>query len=143
MAQKIRNLVPAFITFTNAIRCMAHTIHLAAQDVLFALAPGPPVITNEKEGNINLPMSICHIVYFPNGVNTSYDSIINQISRLASYKKQSPQRHENFIGTLNLIYEKEKTTPENKLFSNVSTRLNSIYDILQKSLALKDAGIQY
>ncbi|MBW0479843.1 hypothetical protein O181_019558 [Austropuccinia psidii MF-1] len=85
MAQKIEVLVPMSTACTNAIGCMAHKIHLAAQDGLNALAQGPPVATNEPKGNMNGPMSISHISDLPDGINTSYNSNINQISRLSSY----------------------------------------------------------
>ncbi|MBW0493256.1 hypothetical protein O181_032971 [Austropuccinia psidii MF-1] len=138
MAQKIEALVPTFTACTNAIGCMAHTIHLAARDGLNALAQGPPVATNDPKGNMNGPMSISHILDLPDCVNTSYNSIINQISRLSSYIRQSPQRREKFIGTVNLIYDEANT-----LLSNICTRWNSTYGMLQQSLALKDACIQY
>ncbi|MBW0473091.1 hypothetical protein O181_012806 [Austropuccinia psidii MF-1] len=132
-----------FTACTDVIGCMAYKIHLAAQDGLNSLAQGPLVTTNEPEVNMNGPMSIYHILDLPDGVNAIYDSIINQISRLSSYIQQSPQRQEKFIGTVNLIYDKARTNQANTLLSNICTHWNSSYDILQLSLALKDACIQY
>ncbi|MBW0464972.1 hypothetical protein O181_004687 [Austropuccinia psidii MF-1] len=77
MAQKIEALIPTFPACTNSFGCMAHTIHLAAQDGLNAPAQGPPVAANEPKGNINGPMSISHILDLSYGFNTSYDAIIN------------------------------------------------------------------
>ncbi|MBW0533572.1 hypothetical protein O181_073287 [Austropuccinia psidii MF-1] len=111
---------------------MTHTIHPAAQDGLNSLAQGPPVATNDPEGNMNGPMSISHIVDLPDGVNTSYNSIINRISTISSYIQQSPQRREKFIGTANLIYDKAKTTKADKLLSNMCTPWNSTYGMLQQ-----------
>ncbi|MBW0465267.1 hypothetical protein O181_004982 [Austropuccinia psidii MF-1] len=139
MAQEIEATCPKFCAKDNMVGCMAHTIHLAARDGLKALASKPPDTNNQVDNNNENPMSISSLVDPPDGLNLQYNSIIGKISRLASYLHHSPQRREKFITTVNLVYDSDKPTNANTLLSQVSTRWNSTYEMLNRALVLKDA----
>ncbi|MBW0460508.1 hypothetical protein O181_000223 [Austropuccinia psidii MF-1] len=144
MAQEIKRLIPSFSASNHAIGCMAHTIHLAAHDGLNALAQSGPLPSDqEASGNNSGPMAISSLVDEPDEQNTWYNSIIDCLSKLASYIPQSPQRREKFIHMVNLIYEEGQTTKETTLLTNVCTRLNLTYDMLEQLLSLQDACIQF
>ncbi|MBW0512370.1 hypothetical protein O181_052085 [Austropuccinia psidii MF-1] len=144
MAQEIKCLIPSFSASKHSIGCMAHTIHLASHDGLNALAQSGPLPSDqEASGNNSGPMAISSLVDEPDGQNTLYNSIIDLLSKLASYIRQSPQRHEKFICTVNLIYEEGQTTKETTLLTNVFTRWNLTYDMLEQLLSLQDACIQF
>ncbi|MBW0551011.1 hypothetical protein O181_090726 [Austropuccinia psidii MF-1] len=128
MAQEIERLIPSLSASNHAIGCMEHTIHLATRDGLNALAQSGPLPSNQEAiGNNSGPMAISHLVDEPDGQNTWYNSIIDCLSKLASYIWQSPQRHEKFICTVNLIYEEGQTTKATTLLTNVCTRWNDCY----------------
>ncbi|MBW0462700.1 hypothetical protein O181_002415 [Austropuccinia psidii MF-1] len=88
-------------------------------------------------------MAISNLINPPDGQHMRYHSIISCITRLASYMKQSPQRREKFIGTVNLLYDGSQPTNATTLLTPVSTRWNSTYDKLKRALTLKDACKQY
>ncbi|MBW0482455.1 hypothetical protein O181_022170 [Austropuccinia psidii MF-1] len=121
------------------VGCMAHTIHLAVCDGLKALGSKLPDTNNQVDNNNENPMSITSLVDPPDGLNLQYNSIIVKISCLASYLYPSPQRREKFITTVNLVYDSDKPTNANTLLSQVSTRWNSNYKMLNCALVLKDA----
>ncbi|MBW0571541.1 hypothetical protein O181_111256 [Austropuccinia psidii MF-1] len=100
-----------FFASNNAIRCISHTIHLAACDGLDSHSQsGPLQVDQEAGGNTLGPMTMNNLVDEPEGQNTQYDSIINFLSKAASYIWQILQRSEKFICTINLIYEEGQTT---------------------------------
>ncbi|MBW0514531.1 hypothetical protein O181_054246 [Austropuccinia psidii MF-1] len=121
------------------VGCMAHTIHLAARNGLKSLGRKPPDTNNQVDNNNENPMSITSLVDPPDGLNLQYNSIIGKISRMTSYLHHSPQRREKFITTVNLVYDSDKPTNENTLLSQVSTRWNSTYKMLNCALVLEDA----
>ncbi|MBW0567523.1 hypothetical protein O181_107238, partial [Austropuccinia psidii MF-1] len=122
---------------TNLIGCMAHTIHLSAHNGIQALGKG----TEPNQENADTgPMAICSIVDPPEGQNLNYNSIISRISRLGSYIRQSPQRREKFITVVKLFYDDIKA---NTLLTNVCTRWNSTYDMLERAWSLKEAYNQF
>ncbi|MBW0502929.1 hypothetical protein O181_042644 [Austropuccinia psidii MF-1] len=128
MAQEIECLIPSFSASNHAIGCMAHTIHLAACDCLNALAQSGPLPSDqEASGNNSGPMAISNLVDEPDGQNTWYNSIIDCLSKLASYIRQSPQRRKKFIHMVNLIYEEGQTTKATTLLTNVCTCWNNCY----------------
>ncbi|MBW0511448.1 hypothetical protein O181_051163, partial [Austropuccinia psidii MF-1] len=90
------------------------------------------------EDNLN-QMSISSLVDPPDGLHLQYNSIISKISRLASYLRHSPQRQDKFATTVNLVYENNKPGNANTLLSQVPTRWNSTYEMLNCALQLKDA----
>ncbi|MBW0469540.1 hypothetical protein O181_009255 [Austropuccinia psidii MF-1] len=144
MAQDIKCLIPSFSASNHAIGCMAHTIHLAACDYLNALAQsGPLPSKQEAGGNNSTPMAISNLFDEADGQNTWYNSIIDCLSKLASYIWQSPQRHKEFICTVNLIYEQGQTTKATTLLRNACTHWNSTYDMFEQSLSLQDACIRF
>ncbi|MBW0550443.1 hypothetical protein O181_090158 [Austropuccinia psidii MF-1] len=144
MAQEIERLIPSFSASNHAIGCMEHTIHMAARDGLNALAQSGPLPSDQEDGGNNSgPMAISHLVDEPNGQNTRYNSIIDRLSKLASYIRQIPQRREKFICMVNLIYEEGQTTKATTLLTNVCTCWNLTYDMLEQSLSLEDACIQF
>ncbi|MBW0482652.1 hypothetical protein O181_022367 [Austropuccinia psidii MF-1] len=133
MASEIQDELPGFCADQQAIGCMAHTIHLAAQDGLKALGATPD--TNDSHGL----MSITNITNDPDGLHLNYNSIVSRISRLATYLNQSPQRREKFITTVHLVYDDSRPTKAVTLLSHVSTRWNSTYEMLNRAWTLKDA----
>ncbi|MBW0560997.1 hypothetical protein O181_100712 [Austropuccinia psidii MF-1] len=139
MAQEIEETCPKFCAKDNMVGRMAHTIHLAACKGLKALGRKPPNTNNQVDNNNENPMSISSLVDPPDGLNLQYNSIIGKISHLASYLCHSPQRCKKFITTVNLFYNSEKPTNSNKLVSQVSSRWNSTYEMLNFTLVLKDA----
>ncbi|MBW0492043.1 hypothetical protein O181_031758 [Austropuccinia psidii MF-1] len=96
MANINQTMTPAFSADTQAIGCMAHTLHLAARDGLNTLAQPLPSSGLHQNDELDLPgpMSITSIVDQPDGTDLNYGSIISQIARLGSDLPQSPQRHE-------------------------------------------------
>ncbi|MBW0592612.1 hypothetical protein O181_132327 [Austropuccinia psidii MF-1] len=139
MAQELQDSTESFAAKTQLIGCMAHTLHLSAQDGLKALAKGPS--THEDQDIVNVgPMSISTLINPPDGLQLSYNSIISRISHLASYLRQSPQRREKFISMVNIFYEAQKG---NMFLTNVITRWNSTYDMLECAYSLKDAYDQF
>ncbi|MBW0495567.1 hypothetical protein O181_035282 [Austropuccinia psidii MF-1] len=132
MAQEIEHLIPSFSASNYAIGCMAHTIHLSAHDGLNALAQSQPLPSDQEAGGNNSgQMAISNLVDEPDGQNTQYNSIINNLSKIASYIWQSPQRREKFIHTVNLIYKEGQTTKATTLLTNVCTHWNLTYNMLE------------
>ncbi|MBW0514873.1 hypothetical protein O181_054588 [Austropuccinia psidii MF-1] len=121
------------------VGCIAHTNHLAACSGLEALGRKPPNKNNEVDNNNENPMSISSLVDPPDGLNLHYNSIIGRIRHLASSLCHSPQRPKKFITTLNLVYNSDKPTNADTLASQVSTRWNSTYKMLNCALVLEDA----
>ncbi|MBW0569659.1 hypothetical protein O181_109374 [Austropuccinia psidii MF-1] len=118
---------------------MAHTIHLAAHDGLKALGTNSGnSITSTDEDSFN-PMSISSLIDPPDGLHLQYNSIISKISRLASYLRHSPQQRDKFATAVNLVYKSNKPGNANTLLSQVPTRWNSTYEMLNQALQLKDA----
>ncbi|MBW0477404.1 hypothetical protein O181_017119 [Austropuccinia psidii MF-1] len=128
MAQEIKCLIPSFSASNHAIGCMVHTIHLAAHNGLNSLAQSGPLPSNQEAGgNNSCPMAISNLVDEPDGQNTRCNSIIDRLSKLASYIRKSPQRCEKFICTVNVIYEEGQTTKATTLLKKVCTRWNDCY----------------
>ncbi|MBW0491705.1 hypothetical protein O181_031420 [Austropuccinia psidii MF-1] len=92
-----------------------------------------------QENADNSPMAICSIVDPPEGQNLNYNSIISRISCPGSYIRQSPQQ-EKFITVVKLFYDDVKA---NTLLTNVCTRWNSTYDMLERAWSLKEAYNQF
>ncbi|MBW0576404.1 hypothetical protein O181_116119 [Austropuccinia psidii MF-1] len=131
MAQEIKAISPTYSFKSQAIRCMVHTIHLAVHDDINALASnGTSTSTNTKLSKAASPMDIASLVDPPDGIYSNYNSIISQITQLASYLNQSPQRPEKFVAIVKLIYVEEKPSNAVLLLSHVVTRWNSIYEML-------------
>ncbi|MBW0518824.1 hypothetical protein O181_058539 [Austropuccinia psidii MF-1] len=139
MAQEIEETCPRFFAKDNMVGCMAHTIHLAEHNGLKALGIKHPNTNNQVDNNNENPISISSLVDPPDGLNLQYNSIIGKIILLASYLCHSPQRHKKFITTVNLVYNSKKPTNAIKLDSQVSTRWNSTYKMLNFPLVLNDA----
>ncbi|MBW0478915.1 hypothetical protein O181_018630 [Austropuccinia psidii MF-1] len=127
MAQEIEAINPTFSSKAQAIGCMAQTIHLAACDGINALASNgtSTSTTNNKLSNEAGPMDIVSLVDPPDGIDINYNSIILQLTQLALYLNQSPQRHEKFVATVKLMYDEEKPSNPVILLSHVATRWNS------------------
>ncbi|MBW0564091.1 hypothetical protein O181_103806 [Austropuccinia psidii MF-1] len=144
MVQEIKCLIPSFSASNHEIGCMVHTIHLATCNGLNALAQSGPLPSNQEAGGNNSgPMAISNLVDEPDGQNTLYNSIIDCLSKLASYIRQSPQRGKKCIRTVNLIYEEGQTTKATTLLTNVCTCWNLTYNMLEQLLSLEDACIQF
>ncbi|MBW0580800.1 hypothetical protein O181_120515 [Austropuccinia psidii MF-1] len=94
---------------THAIGCMAHVLHLAAQDGLKALSKGVAPTTCKQEEPPG-PMAIVRIINPPDGLSLRYDSIISRVAQLASYLWKSPQYREKFAEAVKLIYDGPKPT---------------------------------
>ncbi|MBW0525689.1 hypothetical protein O181_065404, partial [Austropuccinia psidii MF-1] len=139
---KIASTAPTFKASTHAIGCMAHVLHLAAQDGLKALSKGV-VPTTCKQEEPPGPMAIVNIINTPDGSSLRYDSIISRVAQLASYLRQSPQRREKFVATVKLNYNGPKPANANTLLCHVCTRWNSTYDMLERELCLREAYNQY
>ncbi|MBW0588154.1 hypothetical protein O181_127869, partial [Austropuccinia psidii MF-1] len=139
--QEIQLLCPAYTANTQAIGCMAHTIHLAARDGLNALGNAASDALDSSIASDS--MAITNLVSPPDGLNVKYNSIITCIGRLASYLHQSPQRREKFITTVKLVYDNSRPTHATMLLSHVPTRWNSTYDMLNRALTLKEAYNQF
>ncbi|MBW0523968.1 hypothetical protein O181_063683 [Austropuccinia psidii MF-1] len=124
---------------------MAHIIHLAACNGLNSLGHGvsSDIEVNQQSLKLIAPMAISNLIDPPDGQHMRYDSIISCIARLASYMKQSPQRQEKLIGTVNLLYDRSQPTNASTLSTPISTQANSTYDMLKWALTLKDACKQY
>ncbi|MBW0466196.1 hypothetical protein O181_005911 [Austropuccinia psidii MF-1] len=142
MVNEIASTAPTFNASTHAIGCMAHVLHLAAQDGLKALSEGVAPTTCEQEEPPG-PMAIVNIINTPDGSSLRYDSIISRVARLASYLRQSPQRREKFAATVKLNYDGPKSTNANTLLCHVRTCWNSTYDMLERALCLREAYNQY
>ncbi|MBW0474465.1 hypothetical protein O181_014180 [Austropuccinia psidii MF-1] len=139
MALEIKSICPCFCSKDHAVGCMAHTIHLAARDGLKALGSDTGDTSTPVDHNNLNPMAISSLTNPPNGLNLQYNSIIGKISQLASYLCHSPQRREKLITTVNLVYDIDKPTNAKTLLSQVPTRWNSTYKMLNRALDLKDA----
>ncbi|MBW0499106.1 hypothetical protein O181_038821 [Austropuccinia psidii MF-1] len=114
MVNKIASTAATFNASTHAIGCMAHVLHLAAQDGLKALSKGVAPTTCEQEEPPG-QMAIVNIINPPDGLSLRYDSIISCVAQLASYLWQSPQCREKFEATVKLIYDGPKPTNANTL----------------------------
>ncbi|MBW0581362.1 hypothetical protein O181_121077 [Austropuccinia psidii MF-1] len=70
----IQTMTLDFSSDTQAIGCMAHTLHLAAQDGLNTLArPLPSSVLNKNEKlDLPHPISAARIVYQPDGTELNY-----------------------------------------------------------------------
>ncbi|MBW0584590.1 hypothetical protein O181_124305 [Austropuccinia psidii MF-1] len=91
MASEMQHQLPAFCADQQAIGCMAHTLHLAAQDGLKALGATPEELATPNANDSHGLMSLTNIINDPDGLHLNYNSIISQISQLATYLNQSPQ----------------------------------------------------
>ncbi|MBW0494458.1 hypothetical protein O181_034173 [Austropuccinia psidii MF-1] len=82
MANIIQNMTPAFSADTQAIGCMAHTLHLATQDGFNTLAWPLPSSGLHQNDKLGLPsaISIASIVDQPDGTYLNYGSTIFQIA---------------------------------------------------------------
>ncbi|MBW0566080.1 hypothetical protein O181_105795 [Austropuccinia psidii MF-1] len=138
-AQEIEATCPKFCAKDHMVGCMAHTIPLAACDGLEALGSEPLNTYNQVDNKNHNPISIAILVDPPDGLNLQYNLIIGKISCLASYLLHSPQRCEKFIKIVNIVYDSDKPNNVNTLFSQVSTRWNSAYKMVNCELVLKDA----
>ncbi|MBW0477949.1 hypothetical protein O181_017664 [Austropuccinia psidii MF-1] len=118
---------------------MAHTIHLATCDGLKILGDDTTDTSTPVDHNYLNPMSISSLIDPLNGLILQYNSIIGKISCLASYLHHSPQRRENLIRTVNLVYETDKPTNSKTLLLQVPTQWKSAYEMLNRALDLKDA----
>ncbi|MBW0574724.1 hypothetical protein O181_114439 [Austropuccinia psidii MF-1] len=128
MNQEIQSLCPTYTANTQAIGCMAHTIHLEARDGLNALGnAASDALDSSIEGG---PMAITNLVSPPDGLNLKYNSIITCTGRLASYLHQSPQRHKKFITTVKLVYDDSRPMNATMLLSHVPTHWNPTYSML-------------
>ncbi|MBW0495017.1 hypothetical protein O181_034732 [Austropuccinia psidii MF-1] len=85
-------------------------------------------------------MSIASIVEQPDGTDLNYGSIISQTVQLGSYLGQSPQQREQFVTAVRLFHDDIKS---NMLLTNVCTRWNSTYIMLECALSLKEAYNQF
>ncbi|MBW0478852.1 hypothetical protein O181_018567 [Austropuccinia psidii MF-1] len=110
------NKIASTAATSNAIGCMAHVLHLAAQDGLKALSKGVAP-TNCKQEEPPGPMAI-------------HDE-------LPIYGKA--HNAEKFADTVKIIHDGPKTTNENILLRHVHTCWNSTYDILEQTLCLREA----
>ncbi|MBW0470056.1 hypothetical protein O181_009771 [Austropuccinia psidii MF-1] len=142
MVNEIASTAPTFNASTHVIGCMAHVLHLAAQDGLKALSEGVAPTTCKQEQH-PVPMSIVNIINTPDGSSLRYDSIISHVARLASYLRQSPQCREKSVATVKLNYNGPKPTNANTLLCHVRTRWNSTYEMLERALCLREAYNQY
>ncbi|MBW0534269.1 hypothetical protein O181_073984 [Austropuccinia psidii MF-1] len=134
----ILTMTLAFSYDTQAIGCMAHTLHMASQDGLNTLAWPLPYSALHKNDKLDLPgpASAARIVDKLDGTELNYGSIISQIAQLGSYLCQSPQQREWFFTMVKLFHDYIKT---NMLLTNVCTQWNSMYIILEHALTLKEA----
>ncbi|MBW0500156.1 hypothetical protein O181_039871 [Austropuccinia psidii MF-1] len=142
MANIIQTMTPAFSADTQTIGCMAHTLHLAAQDGLNTLAQPLPSSGFHQNDKLDLPgpMSIASIVDQPDGTDLNYGLIISQIAQLDSYLSQSPQPREQFVTTMKYFHNYIKS---NMLLTNVCTQWNSTYIMLERAVLLKEAYNQF
>ncbi|MBW0529662.1 hypothetical protein O181_069377 [Austropuccinia psidii MF-1] len=134
MASEMQNQLPGFCADQQAIGCMAHTIHLAAQDGLKTLGETPEELATPNVNDSHGLMSLTNIINDPDGLHLNYSSIVSRRSKLATYLKQSPQRCEKFITTIHLLYDDLRPTKAVTLLSHVST-----YEMLNCTWTLKDA----
>ncbi|MBW0481277.1 hypothetical protein O181_020992 [Austropuccinia psidii MF-1] len=135
-------MAATFNASTHSIGCMAHVLHLVAQDGLKALSKGVVPTTCNKEEPPG-PMAIVNIINPPDGLSLRYHSIKFCVAQLASYLWQSPQRKEKLAATFKLIYDGPKPTNDNTLLCHVHTHWNSTYDMLEQALCLREAYNQY
>ncbi|MBW0463373.1 hypothetical protein O181_003088 [Austropuccinia psidii MF-1] len=133
MAQKLEENLVSLNSAMQQIGCMAHIIHLATWDGLstFSLDSTSPDNNMPPDDWINNFISIETLVNSQDVMPLRYNTIISQVSRLASYLNHSPQQRDKFITTVHLVYN--GTTPKNvtSLFLHVSTCWNSTYDMLE------------
>ncbi|MBW0495327.1 hypothetical protein O181_035042 [Austropuccinia psidii MF-1] len=123
----------------HSVGFMAHTIHLAARDGLKALGSDTGDTSTAVDHDDLNPMAISSLTNPPNGLNLKYNSIIGNISKLASYLCHRLQKREKFITTVNLVYDTDKPTNAKTLLLQVPTQWNSTYEMLNRALDLKDA----
>ncbi|MBW0491134.1 hypothetical protein O181_030849 [Austropuccinia psidii MF-1] len=116
---------------------MAHTIPLSPQDGLKALGETPEELATPNPNDSHGLMSLTNIMSHPDHLN--YNSIVSQISQLATYLNQSPQKCKKFITTVHLVYNDSIPKKALTLFSQVSTTWNSMYETLNCAWTLKDA----
>ncbi|MBW0464160.1 hypothetical protein O181_003875 [Austropuccinia psidii MF-1] len=123
MNQEIQSLCPTYTANTQAIGCMAHSIHLAEH---YGLKEWGNVASDALDPSIESnPMAIKNLVSPQDGLNLKYNSIITHIGQLASYFHKSPQRCEKFITTVKLVYNNSRKTHATMLLSHVPTSWNS------------------
>ncbi|MBW0565311.1 hypothetical protein O181_105026 [Austropuccinia psidii MF-1] len=103
MAGEMQNQLPGFCADLQAIGCMAPTIHISAQDGLKALGETPEELSTPNANDSHGLMSLTNIINYPDGLHLSYNSIISQISQLATYLNQSPQLRKKFNTTIHLV----------------------------------------
>ncbi|MBW0570966.1 hypothetical protein O181_110681, partial [Austropuccinia psidii MF-1] len=106
MAQKLEEKSGSFNSAMQHIGCMAHVIHLGTRDGLntLSLDSSSPDNNIPPDDWINNHMSMETLADSPDGMHLSYNTIISQIFRLASYLNQSPQWRDKFITTVHLVY---------------------------------------
>ncbi|MBW0552292.1 hypothetical protein O181_092007 [Austropuccinia psidii MF-1] len=125
MAQELEEINPTFSSKAQAIGCMEHTIHLGTHDGNNGLASNRTSTSTKTELSKEAgKMDIVNLVEPPDGIDINYNSIILQLTQFALYLNQSPQRYENFVATVKLVYDKEKPRNAVILLSHVATRYN-------------------
>ncbi|MBW0502007.1 hypothetical protein O181_041722 [Austropuccinia psidii MF-1] len=77
MASEMQNQLPGFSADQQAIGCMAHTIHLAAQDGLRALGATPEELATPNANDSHGLMSLTNIINDPDGLHLSYNLIVS------------------------------------------------------------------
>ncbi|MBW0562104.1 hypothetical protein O181_101819 [Austropuccinia psidii MF-1] len=80
MASEIQNHWPGFCADKQEIGCMAHNIHLSAQDGLKALGETPEQLATPHSNHSHVLMSLTNIIRDPDGLHLNYNPIVSQIS---------------------------------------------------------------
>ncbi|MBW0468013.1 hypothetical protein O181_007728 [Austropuccinia psidii MF-1] len=76
MASAMQNQLPGFCADQQTIGCMAHTIHLAAQDGLKALGATPEELETPIANDSHGLMSLTNIINDPDRLHLNYNSIV-------------------------------------------------------------------